>query len=73
MYQEYERLQKKLEKVNDPQYAGELRRKQIDLDTRIKTLTKEFKLLQIEQIRREKRLDKIIQQGEPEILKNLQH
>ena len=71
LYFEYERLQKRMEKVSDPLYANELKRKSIELESRIKTLTKEQKNLKIDQVRREKRLDKIIQIGEPEALKDV--
>jgi hypothetical protein len=58
-----------LDKVNDPEYAMELRRKVLDLDQRTKTLTKEQKALVVNQHRRENRLERIIQKGEPEGLK----
>jgi hypothetical protein len=45
LYAEYEKLQKRIEQVGDPQYASELRRKSIDLEMRIKTLIKEQKTL----------------------------
>jgi len=43
-----------------------------ELDQRIKTLTREQKMLNLEQYRREKRLDKIIQKGEPENFQEVQ-
>ena len=60
LFFEYERLQKRLEKMADPLYPNELKRKVLELDQRVKTLQKEQKTLQIDQYRREKRLDKII-------------
>ena len=44
-YFEYEQMQKRVDKVNDPLYLTELRRKKADLDSRIKTLNKEQKNL----------------------------
>ena len=72
LFYEYERLQKRMDKISDPMYASELKRKSVELESRIKTLTREQKALQIDQVRREKRLDKIILIGEPESLKDTQ-
>ena len=44
----------------------------MELENRLKTLNKEQKTLQNDQYRREKRLDKIIRQGEPENVKDIQ-
>ena len=70
-YAEFELLQRRLDKVSDPSHYTELRRKNAELENRLKTLTREQKVLQIEHQRREKRLDKIIRQGEPESLREL--
>ncbi len=70
-FNEYESLQKRLDKISDPMYLSELRRKNADLENRLKTLNKEQKSLQIDHYRREKRLDKIIRQGEPESLRDV--
>ena len=72
LFFEYEKLQKRLEKLSNPLYSNELKRKNIDLDTRIRALTREQKALTIDQHRREKRLDKIISKGEPESYKDVQ-
>ena len=47
LYHEYEKYQKRFEKVSDPMYANDLRRKVSDLDSIIKTVTKEQRTLQI--------------------------
>lgn len=72
LFFEYERLQKRMERLSDPIYPAELKRKNAELENRLKTLGKEQKNLQIDQIRREKRLDKIISIGEPECLRDVQ-
>ena len=41
LYNDYELLQKRLEKVGDPMYLGELKRKNAELESRLKTLNKE--------------------------------
>ena len=41
LYNEYEILQKRLDKVGDPMYLGELKRKNAELESRLKTLNKE--------------------------------
>lgn len=66
LFYEYEKLQYRLEQVSDPLFLSELKRKNVELDGRLKTLGREQKNLQNDQFRREKRLDKIIMQGEPE-------
>ncbi len=45
LYIEYEKLQKRMEQVGDPLYVQELRRKNDELDNRIKVLTREQKAL----------------------------
>mmetsp|Transcript_18815 Transcript_18815/g.17963 ORF Transcript_18815/g.17963 Transcript_18815/m.17963 type:complete len:141 (+) Transcript_18815:960-1382(+) len=72
LYAEFEKLQKRMEQVGDPLYTQQLRRKNEELDGRIRALQREQKNLMLEQQRREKRLDKIIQAGEPEILRDVQ-
>ena len=66
LYFEYERLQKRLEVVSQPDYLPQLIRKQAELDKRITILAKDKKTLEIEQQRREKKLDRIIGKEEPE-------
>ena len=41
LFFEYEKLQKRLEKVSDPSYQSNLRRRSNELDQRIKTLNKD--------------------------------
>lgn len=72
LFFEYERLQRRLEQLSDPLYPSELKRKTVELDARIRALIREQKALTIDQHRREKRLDKIISQGEPECFKDVQ-
>lgn len=57
--------------MSNPLYANELRRKANELDSRIRILNRDQKNLSIHQYRREKRLDKIIRNGEPENLKDV--
>jgi hypothetical protein len=44
-YSEYQNLQKRIEKIGDPLYISELKRKSIDLENRLRTLEKESKTL----------------------------
>ena len=71
LFYEYEVLQKRYERMSDPLYINELRRKSVELDSRIRALNRDQKNLSIHQYRREKRLDKIIRTGEPENLKDV--
>jgi hypothetical protein len=71
LFFEYERLQRRLELISDPTYPNELKRRNQELESRLKTLNREQKVLKIDQVRREKRLDKIINVGEPESLKEV--
>ena len=66
---EFDALQSRLQVVQDPQYPMSLKRKLAELTNRIKTLSKEQKTLIIDRAKRERRLDKIIQQGQPEGMK----
>ena len=45
LFAEHEFLLKRLEKVSDPMYLQELKRKNLDLENRMKTLAKEQKNL----------------------------
>ena len=47
LFHEYEVLQKRLEKMSDPLYANELRRKSSELDSRIRVLQRDQKNLSI--------------------------
>lgn len=40
-YFEYEQLQRRVDKVSDPLYLSELRRKNAELENRLKTLNRE--------------------------------
>ena len=72
LYQEMERLQRQAEHIGDPLYMSQLKRQQMELDAQVRTMTKDIKTLQQEQYRREKRLEKIIKDGEPESFKDVQ-
>jgi hypothetical protein len=41
LYIEYDKLQRRLDIISDPKYPAELKRRQYELDARLKTLTKE--------------------------------
>lgn len=45
LFSEYEFLQKRIDKISDPMYLMELRRKNAELENRIKTVNKEQKNL----------------------------
>ena len=49
----------------------QLKRKLTDLNSQIRSLTQVHKMLVIDKAKRERRLDKIIQQGEPEGMKQV--
>lgn len=67
LYQEQEKLQRRLDMISDPKYPAELKRRHQDLDSQLKALSKEQKLLNADQARREKRLDKLINVGESDL------
>lgn len=67
LYQEQDKLQRRLDLISDPKYPAELKRRNQDLDSRLKALSKEQKLLNADQARREKRLDKLINVGESDL------
>ncbi len=66
---EYKRLQKRLDEVSDPNYVINLKEQIGEADQTIRQLQKEKKSLEVEQFRREKKMDKIITYGEPENVK----
>ena len=69
---EHQRLQKRLDQVSDPTYMINLRKEIQDAEHKINvTLKKEKKQLEVEQFRREKKMDKIITYGEPENMKSI--
>lgn len=68
---EHQRLQKRFEEVSNPNYVMDLRNGIKDAETKIKELKKEKKQLEVEQFRREKKMDKIITYGEPENMKSV--
>jgi hypothetical protein len=41
LFSEYEFLQRRIDKISDPMYLMELRRKNLELENRLKTLSKE--------------------------------
>ena len=68
---EHQRLQKRLEEVSNPNYMIDLRSSIKEAEDKIKELKKEKKALEVEQFRREKKMDKIITYGEPENMKSI--
>ena len=64
-----EKLQTRLEQIQNPQYPVHLKWKLAHLVEQIKLQTKSQKSLVIEKAKQERRLDKIIQKGEPEGMK----
>jgi translation initiation factor 2B subunit (eIF-2B alpha/beta/delta family) len=68
---EYQRLQKRLAEVSDPSYIITLKDQISQADDTIKSLKKEKKNLEVEQFRRERKMDKIITYGEPENVKSI--
>ena len=43
LYVEHDKLQRRLDIISDPKYPAELKRRHSELDSRLKTLTKEQK------------------------------
>ena len=68
---EHQRLQKRLEEVSNPNYMIDLRNSIKEAEDKIKELKKDKKALEVEQFRREKKMDKIINHGEPENMKSI--
>lgn len=57
---EHQRLQKRLEEIANPSYMIDLRTNIKDAESQIKKLKREKKDLEVEQFRKEKKMDKII-------------
>ncbi len=70
---EYERMARRIEQISDPQYLLDLKERIISMDHRIKKAEKNKKTLETEQVRREKIIDKVIEDGEPELLQDINH
>ena len=68
MENEYMKFIKRLEEVSDPSFFDNLKERIICLDEKIKKLKKGKKILEIDQLQREKRMDKVIEIGESDIL-----
>lgn len=68
---EHQRLQKRLDEVSNPNYLIDLRNSIKEAEDKIKELKRDKKNLEVEQFRREKKMDKIINHGEPENMKSI--
>ena len=70
---EYDRVSKRTEQLSNPQYLLDLKERLISLEHRIKKTGKNKKTLETEQVKREKIIDKVIEEGEPERLQEINH
>eukprot|EP00826_Nyctotherus_ovalis_P043270 TRINITY_DN4535_c0_g1_i23.p1 TRINITY_DN4535_c0_g1~~TRINITY_DN4535_c0_g1_i23.p1 ORF type:complete len:240 (+),score=64.95 TRINITY_DN4535_c0_g1_i23:708-1427(+) len=71
MENEYLKLANRMEEVADPSYALELTERILTVDAKIKKGKKGRKRLEVDQVRREKKLDKAIKLGEPYLQKEI--
>jgi len=68
---EYQKVSTRLTQISDPQYATELKERIIALSHRIKKAGKSKKSMEIEQLLREKRMEKTIEDGQSEFLSEI--
>jgi len=68
---EHTRLQRRLDEVQDPEFLLNLKRQIKVQEKKQKDLKKARKELTVEQIRREKQIERAIDQQEPDNLKNI--
>jgi len=71
LVREHQRLRRRLEEVQSPDFLINLKKKLKETDQEIKEHERLKNSLHVEQIRREKRLDKIIEKNEPENMKTI--
>ena len=71
LVKEHARVKKRLEEVQAPDFLLNLKKNLKNVDQEIKDLQMMKKNLHVEQNRREKRLDRIIEQNEPEAMKQI--
>eukprot|EP00347_Sterkiella_histriomuscorum_P015656 403356196 len=71
LIREHQRLKKRLEEVQSPDFLLNLKKNIRSTEQEIKNYEKMLQQLHVEQIRREKRLDKIIERNEPETMKQI--
>ena len=71
LQQEYNRLKKRLDMVSHPNYMITLKKQVLEADETIKQLRKEKKGMEVQQFRRERKMDKIIKHDEPEYVKRI--
>ena len=71
LVREHQRLKRRLEEVQSPDFLLNLKKSVRDTEKEIKELERQLQQLHVEQIRREKRLDRIIEKNEPESMKQI--
>ena len=69
---EHAKLKKRLELVQQPDFLVNLKRDLKTTEEEIKQQEKLKRQLKVDQLKREKKLDSIIEQSEPDILKQVQ-
>jgi len=70
---EHKKVSGRLEEISNPQYLVDLKERIIALDLKIKKAGKNKKNLEVEQLLREKKIDKVIDVGEPEYAQEIGH
>ena len=71
LIREHQKVKRRLEEVQNPDFLLNLKKNIRTTEKEIKDHEKLLQLLHVEQIRREKRLDKIIEKNEPETMKSI--
>ncbi len=68
---EYQRLAQRLEQVSNPEYMHDLKERLLALDVRIRKTEKSKKSMEVAQIHREKQIEQVIEDGEPQRLQEI--
>jgi len=68
---EFQAMSLRLQQITQPQYSEELKERNIALSHRIKKMERSKKTLEVEQSHREKKIGKVIDAGEPELLQEI--
>ena len=71
LVREHQRVKKRLQEVQSPEFLMNLKQNIRNAEKEMKEYEKMLQQLRVEQVRREKRLDKIIERNEPETMKQI--
>ena len=69
---EYIKLDNRVTQVSEPQYVIDLKERLIALDEKIRRMGKNKKQMELSQLHREKKINHVMQSGEPEMFRDIQ-